>query len=64
MKVNTKINDILLKCVDDLSKYHMFLNSPLYWDINVFLYSVAITSLHKRDQLREIKPIKSKPKFP
>ena len=37
-RVNTKINDILLKCVDDLSKeYLTSLYSPNYWDINVCL---------------------------
>ena len=35
-RINTKINDTLLKCFDDLSKeYLTSLNSPNYWDINV-----------------------------
>ena len=47
-KVNTKINNIFLKFVDDLSKeYLTSLISLLYRDINVCLYSAAITCLCK-----------------
>ena len=50
VKLNTKINDILLlKCVDDLSKeYLTSLNSPAYCDINVYSYSAAITCLRAK----------------
>ena len=45
---NTKINDTLLKCIDDLSKeYLTSVNSPNCWDINVCLYSAAVTSLRE-----------------
>ena len=51
MNANTKISDILLKCVDNLSKeYFTLLISLLYWDVNVCLYSAAITCLCKIDQ--------------
>ena len=64
-RVNTKINDTLLKCVDDLSKeYLTSLNSPNYWDENVCLYSAAVTCLREMNQLREVNPTKNKPKFP
>ena len=44
MRVNIKINDTLLKCVDDLSKeYLTSLITPNYWDISMCLYSVAVT---------------------
>ena len=64
-RVNTKINDTLLKCVDDLSKeYLTSQNSPNYWDVNVCLYSAAVTCLREMNQLRELNPTKNKPKFP
>ena len=45
-RVNMRINDVLLKCVNDLSKeYITSLNLPNYWDINVCLYSAAVTCL-------------------
>ena len=45
-RANTRINDTLLKCVNDLSKeYITSLNLPNYWDINVSLYSAAVTCL-------------------
>ena len=64
-RVNTKINDTLLKCVDDLSKeYLTSLDSPNYWDINVYLYSAAVTCLREVNQLRELNLTNNKPKFP
>ena len=64
-RVNTKINDTLLKCVDDLSKeYLTSLDSPNYWDINVCLYSAAVTCLREMNQLRELNLTNNKPKFP
>ena len=64
-RVNTKINDNLLKCVDDLNKeYLTSLDSPNYWDINVCLYSAAITCLREMNQLRELNLTNDKPKFP
>ena len=51
MNVNTKISDILLKCVDNFSKeYLTLLTSLLHRDANVCLYSAAITCLCKIDQ--------------
>ena len=50
-RVNTKINDTLLKCVDDLSKeYLTSLDSPNYWDMNVCLYSAAVTWVREMSQ--------------
>ena len=65
-RINTRINDTLLKCVNDLNKeYITSLNSPNYWDINVCLYSAAVTCLREMNQLRELSPTtKNKPKFP
>ena len=65
-RVNTRINGTLLKCVNDLSKeYITSLNSPNYWDVNVCLYSAAVTCLREMNQLRELSPTtKNKPKFP
>ena len=65
-RVNTRIPDTLLKCVNDLSKeYITSLNLPNYWDINVCLYSAAVTCLREMNQLRELTPpTKNKPKFP
>ena len=64
-RVNMRINDALLKCVNDLSKeYITSLNLPNYWDINVCLYSAAVTCLREINQLRELTPTtKNKPKF-
>ena len=63
-RVNTKINDTLLKCVDDLSKeYLTSLDSPYYWDINVCLYSADVTCLREMNQLRELNLTNVKPKF-
>ena len=66
MRVNTRIQDTLLKCVNDLSKeYITSLNLPNYWDIHVCLYSAAVTCLREMNQLRELTPpTKNKPKFP
>ena len=66
MRVNTRIQDTLLKCVNDLSKeYITSLNLPNYWDIHVCLYSAAVTCLQEMNQLRELTPpTKNKPKFP
>ena len=56
-RVNTRIHDTLLKCVNDLSKeYITSLNLPNYWDINVCLYSAAVTCLREMSQLRELTP--------
>ena len=64
-RVNTKTTDTLLKCVDDLSKeYLTSLDSPNYWDINVCLYSAAVTCLREMNQLRELNLTNNKPKFP
>ena len=65
-RVNTRIHDTLLKCVNDLSKeYITSLNLPNYWDINVCLYSAAVTCLREMNQLRELtSTTKNKPKFP
>ena len=64
MRVNIKINDTLLKCVDEFSKeYLTSLITPNYWDISVCLYSVAVTCLQEMKQLRELTLKKSKPKF-
>ena len=64
-RVNTKINDTLLKCIGNLSKeYLTSLNSPNYWDINVCLYSAGVTCLREMKQLRELNPTKNKLKFP
>ena len=64
-RVNTKINDNLLKCVDDLNReYLTSLDSPNYWDINVCLYSAAVTCLREMNQLRELNLTNDKPKFP
>ena len=64
-RVNTKINDTLLKCVDDLSKeYLTSLDSPNYWDINVCLYSAAVTCVREMNELRELNLTNNKPKFP
>ena len=65
-RVNTRIQDTLLKCVNDLGKeYITSLNLPNYWDINVCLYSAAVTCLREMNQLRELTPpTKNKPKFP
>ena len=63
-RVNTKINDTLLKCADDLSKeYLTSLDSPNYWDINVCLYSAAVTCFREMNQLRELNLTNNKPKF-
>ena len=66
MRVNTRIQDTLLKCVNDLSKeYITSLNLSNYWDIHVCLYSAAVTCLREMNQLRELTPpTKNKPKFP
>ena len=54
-RVNTKIDDTLLKCFDDLSKeYFTSLDSPNYWDINVCFYSLAVTCLPEMNQLRRL----------
>ena len=46
MRVKTKINDILLKCVDDFCKEYLTSQvSANYWDINVCLYSATVTCL-------------------
>ena len=65
-RVNTGVQDTLLKCVNDLSKeYITSLNLPNYWDINMCLYSAAVTCLREMNQLRELTPpTKNKPKFP
>ena len=64
-RVNTKINDNLLKYVDDLNKeYLTSLESPNYWDINVCLYSATVTCLREMNQLRELNLTNDKPKFP
>ena len=50
-RVNTRIHDTLIKCVNDLSKEYMTsLNLPNYWDINVYLYSAAVTCLREMNQ--------------
>ena len=45
-------------------EYLTSLNFQSYCDINVCLYSAATTCLCEIDQLKEIKPVKSKPKLP
>ena len=42
----------------------MSLDSPNYWDLNVCLYSAAVTCLQEMNQLRELNLTKNKPKFP
>ena len=65
-RVNTRTNDTLLKCVNDLSKeYIASLNLPNYWDISVCLYSAVVTCLREMNHLRELTPTtKNKPIFP
>ena len=47
-RVNTRIQDTLLKCVNDLSKeYITSLNLPNYWDISVCLYSLNLQKINR-----------------
>ena len=64
-RVNRRIHGTLLKCVNDLSKeYITSLNLPNYWDINLCLYSAAVTCLREMNQLRELTPTtNNKPTF-
>ena len=60
-RLNRKINNNVILALDKIAKDHITsLNSPTLWDINVAIYTVAITAKQYSSDLTETPAEKTK----
>ena len=56
-----KINNTVALALDKITKYYITsLKNPMLWDINVAIYTVAITARQYNNYLKEIRAKKTK----
>ena len=62
-RLNRKINNNIILVLDKIAKdYVTSLNSPTLWDINVAIYTVAVTAKQYNNDLKESPAEKTKPR--